>query len=801
VLTVSSRLGPYEIVGPLGAGGMGRVYRARDARLGREVAVKVLPEAFAGDPDRRARFEREARAVAALSHPNILAIHDYGTEGSVTYAVMELLEGQTVRGRLARGPLPWREAAEVAAAVADGLAAAHARGIVHRDLKPENLFLTADGRVKVLDFGLARTGAEPGSPDDQTVSYSPARTEVGAVMGTVGYMSPEQVRGEPADARSDLFALGCVLYEMVSGRRAFQRPTAAETMTAVLHEEPPDLSHLDAPVPGELGRLIRRCLAKSPSRRLHSARDLALALRAMAADSGPHPLAVTRPRRHALAAGAAAAAVLIGGVLVTSAYLRDRGPRPAAGPATRAGAATAVDAVAVLPFVYDGNDPKTELLSSTLAGHVIDSLGQVHRSELRIRPFSSVAGYRRQRPDVRTIGQKLNVPLVVTGTLHEQGRDLLITVEVVDAREDSLVWSKPYSSRSGATLDFDLQDRVVLDVAAHMGLRLTAEEERRATRRRTADPEAYRHYREAMFHLNKFTAQGMATAIESCEQAIARDPKYAIAYAGLARCYVLQGVAFVGPNQTFPEARKCVAEALRLDPDQADAHAALGAIYLLQDWKWKEAEQEFELALRLDPNVLATRNVYGFCLAVQGRLPEALASIRRGQELDPLTAARRIELAMCYNWMRQPDLAIAEANEAIKLDQNIALAYGELGSAYLQKGIHGEAIQAFGTAVELTRGHPRPRSMLACAYAAAGQRDKAQGELESLRSDRRYGCALAMARVHAALGERDEAFKLLREAVDERDTSLIWVKLDPTLDNLRADPRFAEVLAKIGLPP
>jgi tetratricopeptide (TPR) repeat protein len=798
VLAPGSRLGPYEIVAPLGAGGMGEVYRARDSRLGREVAVKVLPEAFASRPDRQARFEREARAVAALSHPNILAIHDYGTDGAVTYAVMELLDGETLRGRLASGPVPWKEATEFAAAVAEGLAAAHAKGIVHRDIKPENLFLTADGRVKILDFGLARVTPPPAS-QSETGSYAPAETDTGTVMGTAGYMSPEQVRGQPVDARSDLFSFGCVLYEMVAGRRAFQRETAAETMTAILHDEPPDPSHSGYPVPEELGRLIRQCLEKTPNQRLHSARDLALALRTTATDPGLHRHAVRRPRSRLLVG--IGVAVLLIGVVGTSAYLLTRGTKPT-DPGTPAEATTAVDAVAVLPFVYDGDDPRTALLSSTLAGHIIDSLGQVNRSDLKVRPFSSVSGYKRQRPDVRTIGQKLNVPLIVTGTLHEQGPDLLITVEVVDARDESLVGSKSYPPvKRGVALDFDLQDRIVLDIAANMNLRLTAEEERRLTRRRTADPESYRLYREAMFHFNRFNPEGLAAAIQLSRQAIAKDPKFAVAYAGLARCFVLQGSFLLGPRQTFPEARKCVAEALRLDPDQADAHAALGAILLFEVGNWKEAEQELALALRLDPNVMIARNIYGFCLAAQGRLPEALASIRRGQELDPLAAARRSEVAMCYNWMRQPNLAVAEAQEALKLDQHFILAFGELGTAYLQKGMPGEAIQALNTAVEGSRGHPRARSILGCAYVAAGQRDKARAELKTLLTDRRFGSAFAMARIHAALGEPDEAFKFLHEALDERDSAMIWVKIDPTLDNLHSDPRFVALLREMRLPP
>src|SRR5262249_25104192 len=310
MLSASTRLGPYEVVAPLGAGGMGEVYRARDTRLGREVAMKVLPELFAHNPDGEGGLEGEGGAVAALSHPNILAIHDYGTDGAVTYAVMELLEGETLRSRLAQGPLPWQEAVEVGVAISEGLAAALAKGIVHRDLKPENLFLTSDGRTKILDFGLARI-PPPADPQGQTGPYVPPETDAGTVMGTVGYMSPEQVRGQPVDARSDLFSFGCVLYEMVAGRRAFSLETSAETMTAILHDEPPDPPKAGQHIRAELGRILRPCLAKSPSQRFQSANDLALTLRATARDSGTQqPPGARRSTR--LLAGIVATSLLIG---------------------------------------------------------------------------------------------------------------------------------------------------------------------------------------------------------------------------------------------------------------------------------------------------------------------------------------------------------------------------------------------------------------------------------------------------------------------------------------------------------
>ncbi len=787
MLVVSSRLGPYEIVAPLGAGGMGEVYRARDTRLGREVAVKVLPDLFANDRDRLARFEREARAVAALSHPNILSIHDYGTHDAITYAVMELLEGETLRGRLAQGPLPWREAVEVGAAIAEGLAAAHAKGIVHRDLKPENLFLTADGRVKILDFGLARVTPLPNT-QGETLSCVLAETDAGTVMGTVGYMSPEQVRGQPADARSDVFSFGCVLYEMVTGRRAFQRETTAETMTAILHDEPADPTASGTQLSAELGHLIRQCLAKSPNARLQSARDLALGLRAAMTAPARHQPPVAR--RFSLRLVGFLASVLLIGMVAASAYLltRETGSPPPD--------ATAVDAVAVLPFENIGGDPKTAYFSNTLADYISNSLSQMRRRDLKVRSLTSASRHKLQNTDILTIGRELNVQVVVTGTVHQQGDDLSITVRLVDAREDNQLWGQTYPGKLGGILD--MQDRIGRDVAAHLRLNVTGEEEQRLTQRYTEDHEAYLLYREGLYHLNKFSPEGLKTAIEYFERAVKKDPKYALAHVGLARSYTLLGSLHQGPRVTYQEARNHVALALKIDESLADAHSVLGVQYLFDDWNWAAAERELKQAIASDPNVPFTRNIYGFYLAAMGRLPEALVSIQRGQELDPLAAPRMYELALCYNWMRQSDQAIAKAKSALELDPNFVLAYFELGRAYTQKGMYDEAIAAMKD-----HKHPRIRGFLGYTFAMAGRREDAQKVLAELKGmpQRRFGDAFAMARIHAALGEKKEAFEWLSKACDERDPLVVWLKVDPTLDSLRSDPRFTQMLEDMRLPP
>lgn len=796
MLASGSQLGPYQITAPLGAGGMGEVYRAKDSRLDREVAIKVLPEQFASNRDRLVRFEREAKAVAALSHPNILAIHDYGTDQGQTFAVMELLEGESLQASLSRGALPWRKAVEIALAVADGLVAAHAKGIIHRDLKPDNIFLTAGGHVKILDFGLARTAPAAASGDTPTGTYHPNQTEAGAILGTVGYMSPEQVRGREVDATSDLFSLGCVLYEMLSGQRAFARDSAVESMAAILHDEPPELSGSGNTVPLELSRVVAHCLEKNPAARFHSAHDLAFALKAILGDStiSTRPVAASgaaRPSKVLWLAAACAlfAALLIAGLLVVP---KSRLFATKSGPGTLA---PAFASLAILPLANVTRDPQCESLCEGLAEHLSGRLSQV--GGLKVRPITSTMHFRDKSVDAKTVGRELDVKAVVTGRLRQENENLVIAIELVDARDNSLVWTNQYRGTRQRILD--LQDDLARDLAAKLGLRLTDDEHKRLTKHDTADPEAYSLYREGVFHFNKFTPDALAIAMEYFDRALKKDPKYAAALAGKARCLILLGSIHWGPKETHPEARKLVEAALEMDETLVEAHAALGVIHLFHDWDWPAAERELKRAIA--GSAWMSHNIYGFWLAAHDRLPEALASTQRAQEIDPLAAPRRAELAQCYVWMRKYDPAIAEAQKALQLDSNFFMAYGHLGIAYALSERHQEAITELQKAPNVFKGNPRVLGPLGFAYAVGGQRPQAQGVLDALKdpAKMRYGCAFAVARIHAALGEKDQAFEWLRKACEERDPFVIWLKVDPTLDNLRSDQRFDAILQEMRL--
>ncbi len=784
-LNPGRKLGPYEVVSPLGAGGMGEVYKARDPRLERDVAIKVLPGNLAADPVALARFEREAKAVAALSHPNILAIHDFGADAGVHYAVTELLEGETLRSRLVQTPLPWRKAAEIAAIIAEGLAAAHSKGIVHRDLKPENLFLTDDERVKILDFGLARvTGPQSQSDSDlPTVS-----TEPGMVLGTIGYMSPEQVRSETADARSDIFSLGCVLYEMVSGRRPFARNSTADSMAAILKEDPPELVSAVRDLPPDLERIVVRCMQKRPAERFQSAQDLAFALRSIASVSQlRRPESVDAGRHFRLHvpkwAMIALPLLLLAGV---GGYLLMRGGR-------------SINSLAVLPFVNVSRDPNTEYLSDGITEAIINNLSRLPNFEVASR--STVFRYKGREADPQKAGQDMNVHAVLMGRVTTRGDSLAISTELVEVRTGRQIWGEQYNRKVADLLS--LQGEISREISDKLRLELSGEQKTQLARKQTENSEAYQLYLQGRFQWNKRTLEGMQLSIELFQQALARDSRFALAHAGLADSFALLADYHVLPaKEVMPRAKSSAMQALQIDASLAEAHASLGWAKLTHDWSWVDAEKELKRAVELNPNYATGRQWLGEYYAMMGRFDDALAEASRAQQQEPVSLPINRTLASAMYYARRAADAAAQARKTIQLDPSFAPAHLALARALALQGQHGEATPEFQRALDLSEGNSSELAAVAWGHATAGRAAEARKALAELkeRAAQTYVQPIWIAVVHAALGEKDEAFQLLQQGFEHRSGWLAYLKVDPLFDPLRSDARFTDLLRRVGLP-
>jgi len=790
-LSAGSRLGPYEIVSPLGAGAMGEVYRARDKKLDRDVAIKVLPESVAADPDTLARFEREAKAVAALSHPNILSIFDFGTHEGTAYVVMELLEGKTLRERLDEGPIPQKLAVDYALQIVKGLSAAHEKGIVHRDLKPRNLFVMKDGHVKILDFGLAKRIEAIASGEETSAPTAAQHTMPGTVMGTMGYMSPEQVRGLPVDHRSDIFAFGAILYELLSGERAFKRDTASDTIAAILIQEPSELSESGRSIPPALERIVKHCLEKDRDNRFHSARDIAFALGEASSGSATAlaTLAAQPPRSRAFrpllwAAGVAALAALAAAVL----WLRP-------------GART-IDSVAVLPFVNAGGDPNAEYLSDGITESLIDSVSQI--PGIKVISRASAFHYKGKDVGARIVGRELGVRAVLTGQVVQRGDALSIRAELVDARDETHLWGEQYNRRLSDILA--VQEEIARDISGKLRQRLTGEEKKRLAKRYTENAEAYALYLKGRYDWNKRTGEDIQKAIGYFRQAIDKDPTYALAYAGLADSYaILFYYAGLPPSETFLMAKAAASKALEIDDTLAQAHATLAFVHENFDWDFSAAGKEYRRAIELDPKYPTAHHWYSLYLSGIGRHEQAIAEAERVYKLDPLSPIISNLRAAAFYSARQYDRAIEAARKTLELDKGFSPAHFSLGCALEQKKMYPEAIAALEEAVRLSGRRIRADADLGHAYAVSGRREEAMRMIEELkaRSERGYDPVADIALVYAGLGQNDEAMRWLEKAYQARSAWLIRLaplKVDPRWDALRSDARFQDLLRRIGFP-
>ncbi|HEX7831048.1 MAG TPA: protein kinase, partial [Thermoanaerobaculia bacterium] len=667
-LSPGTKLGPYEIVTPIGSGGMGDVYRARDTRLDRDVAVKVLPDRIAKDAEARMRFEREAKAVAALSHSNILAIHDYGSYEGSAYSVTELLEGQTLRHRITEGPLPWRKAVEIGAAIADGLAAAHAKGIIHRDLKPENIFLTGDGRVKILDFGIAQLITEPREDeiDPALAVTAPMKTDPHAVVGTAGYMAPEQLRGEKVDATTDIFSLGALLYEMVTGKAAFIRGTVIDSLSAILSDTPDVFAVSDRMIPYELARVIQRCLEKNRTERFQSARDLSFALRAIGTSGSITFEAPAERKRRRVIIGVVATLIAVG-VAITMLFL---GSTQRIGSSVRSiarKATTQPRSLAILPFVNATGDANAEYLSDGITETLINTLAQV--PGLRVMSRTSVFHYKDRPANPVSVGHELRVSAVVVGRVEQMGDRIVVSAELIDTSDNSLLWGNRYQAPRADL--FSVQQSIASEIARMLRLKLSGRDQQLLAKRHTTDPRAYELYLKGRFQWNKRDAAGLYKAIEYFNQAIEIDPQYALAYAGLADCYNLLDIwAGLPTGETFPRAKQAAQKALSIDDELAEAHTSLAYAIHTYEWDWPAAEREYKRAIALNPNYATARQWYAEFLTANGRFDEADAQGKKALELDPMSPIINAVVAFNLTMARRYDAAIEQGIRTTQLFPN-----------------------------------------------------------------------------------------------------------------------------------
>jgi serine/threonine-protein kinase len=786
VLRAGARLGPYEVLGPLGAGGMGEVYRAFDTRLDREVAVKVLPGRLAENPSALSRFEREAKALAALSHPNVLTILDFGREGSVTYTVTELLQGENLRMRLLRTHMSWKEAAELCSEVAEGLAAAHSRGIVHRDLKPENIFLTGDGIPKILDFGLARREA-PADAVEYRREQGQTQTEPGVLMGTVGYMSPEQVTGMAADARSDIFSLGCILHEMVTGSRPFAGRTGAETLAAILRDEPADPTRSGRPVPAELAGVIRHCLDKRPDHRFQTARDMAFALKAILAGT-PLPTPAVAPvalgRKRIVVIGVVLAVVVLGLIIVVTRGLP--------------GTVAAVHSVAVLPFQNVSGDPAQDYFVDGMTEELIANLAKVEK--LRVISRTSVMHYKGTNKPLPQIARELNVNSIVEGSVLRSGHRVRITVQLVRAATGQALWAESYEKHLTDILA--VQADAARAIVGEIKIRLSPEEGKRLAKVRPVDPEAYDAYLKGRFFWSKFTGDDYQTSIEFFQKAIEKDPTYAPAYAGLANAY--RAMAFEGlipPGEGMPKAESAAREAQALDDTLAEVHFALGMNRLAR-WDLVTCLDELRKALSASPHDAVIRRFYSQTLSRVSRWEEAIAEGKHAQELDPLSVETNRALGSVFYWAGRNEEALNQYEKSVELDPKDARLHGHLADVYARKGIYPEAIAEQQKYLSLS-GDEEAAQDLGRDFASSGYHAAMKAlyrkTLAFLEEAAKYAYVspVHFAVLHAKLGENDKAFAWLEKAFEERQPWLGQLQVDPQFESLSSDPRFADLVRRI----
>ena len=806
--------GHYEIIKQIGAGGMGEVYLAKDTKLDRQVAVKILNEKFSRDESNLNRFIQEAKAASALNHPNILVIHEIGEAADTHFIVSEFIKGETLREIFKEKTLKLSEVLDISIQIANALCTAHEAHLVHRDIKPENIMIRPDGFVKILDFGLAKL-VEQKSIGFEDVTVKQNQTAKGMILGTVKYMSPEQAKGERVDERTDVFSFGVVIYEMMAGRTPFAGDSMPETFANLINAELPPLSRFAANVPDELQRIVSKTLRKNKDERYQTMsglladlkslrenlafdehlekshtpidRNTTAILEATTGDANKTTAETNynfarQIKRHKPLAAVALVVLLAAIGLGVWQF-------------TNFSANTQIESIAVLPF--ENQNPEAEYLSDGLTESVINNLTNL--PNLRVISRNSVFRYKGKETEPAAVGQELNVRAVLTGRFIQRGNDLLVSAEVTDLRDNRQIWKQQYNRK--VTDAFALQQEISRDVSATLRPKLTGE--RQPAKRETDNAEAYQFYLKGRFHLNKRTDEGFAKALEFFNQAIEKDPKFAAAFAGLAESYLLGNYKNLSHSEKAAKTQTAAQKALEIDEQLGEAHTTLGYIKLYEEWDWASADREYRRAVELSPHYATAHQRYGKFLATEGRFDESFAEYNRALELDPFSPAVSADLGLTYYYARQYDRAIEHLKKLKKADPNYDRTYFNLAKVYQKKEMFEEAIAEFAKGYALqgedAQITAKRTTSLENALRTSGVKAYWQKVLEANVAGGNPD-SMTMVKIYIGTGEYDKVFEFLEKAYQERNGGLVWLKISPEFDNIRSDPRFQDLLRRMGLP-